>query len=250
MASIRFLMKSPNNTPMFGMFGKHIYIPRFHQFGVPCSFQKLQCAQRKMSWTYLWQTNGMWHMNFDPRTSVVNINYSKHEARSRVLETLTWSINALSSLPAYIWHCNSFSYTCALSRSTIFSLCFSSWGIGKFPDSDPWGIPFSSTYEPARYKVAGKSFLPGGPVWKAVLEGISCDQDYLRIMFDLQRGPNQQLCCPFCDSIQWISNKAPRGPLNTPEALYTNWSTDSDRKTLDCWAILYFEICWIFFNAW
>lgn len=32
----------------------------------------------------------------------MNINYSKHEARSKVLETLTWSINALSTLPAYL----------------------------------------------------------------------------------------------------------------------------------------------------
>ena len=39
-------------------------------------------------------------MTFDPRTSIVNMNYSKFEARSKVLETLTWSINALSSLPA------------------------------------------------------------------------------------------------------------------------------------------------------
>jgi len=93
--------------------------------------------------------------------------------------------------------------------------------------------PFRLLMSQPATKLLGNLFCLG-PVWKAVLEGISCDQDYLRIMFDLQRGPNQQLRCPFCDSIQWISNKAPHGPLNTPEAaLYTNWATDSDRKTLD-----------------
>ena len=71
--------------------------------------------------------------------------------------------------------------------------------------------------------MAGKPIgeIPGGGYWKAVLEGIQSDQDYLRLMFNLKRGPNTQLICHYCDSVQWVSTKSAIGPLNNPESLYT-----------------------------
>ena len=35
------------------------------------------------------------------RISIVNVTYSKHEARTKVLEALAWSFNALSTLALY-----------------------------------------------------------------------------------------------------------------------------------------------------
>ena len=73
--------------------------------------------------------------------------------------------------------------------------------------------------------MAGKTIgeVPGRPgvVWRGVLEGIQADQDFLRVMFDLQRTASHQLHCHFCDSIQWVSTRSEIGPLNNVESLYT-----------------------------
>ena len=49
--------------------------------------------------------------------------------------------------------------------------------------------------------MAGKTIgeVPGRPgvVWRGVLEGIQADQDFLRLMFDLQRTASHQLHCHF-----------------------------------------------------
>ena len=82
--------------------------------------------------------------------------------------------------------------------------------------------------------MAGKPIGPGGS-WRGVLDGITCDQDFLRLMFQLTRGPNTQLCCHLCDSIQWISNKSEIGPLNNVELLYTVYGPrESDTRTMRC----------------
>ena len=81
----------------------------------------------------------------------------------------------------------------------------------------------SNSYDKHRFSLAGKPIgeIPGGGCWKAVLEGIQSDQDYLRLMFNLKRGPNTQLICHYCDSVQWVSTKSAIGPLNNAESLYT-----------------------------
>ena len=100
------------------------------------------------------------------------------------------------------------------------------------PDADPWGKPFSASYDAERCQNAGKPIGPGGR-WRGVLEGITCDQDYLRLVFNLTRGPNTQLCCHLCDSIQWLSNKSAIGPLNNVESLYTVYGPrEGDTRTL------------------
>ena len=96
--------------------------------------------------------------------------------------------------------------------------------LGKevFPDRDPWGREFGKSYFPERAKFANKKIVdPQGMQWRGILEGIQSDQDYLRVMFDLQVGPNRQRMCHYCDCIGWVSNKAPIGPNNNPESLYT-----------------------------
>ena len=105
MASIRLLMKGPNNTSMFG---KHVYSKVSSRLGFVS--KTAMCTKKKCH-------EHISIFDFDPRTSIVNINYSKFEARSRVLETLTWSINALSSMPACLTL--QFLYTRALSSLSI-----------------------------------------------------------------------------------------------------------------------------------
>ncbi len=71
--------------------------------------------------------------------------------------------------------------------------------------------------------MANKSICdaPGSGCWKAVLEAIQSDLDYLRLMFQLNRTSSHQLFCHYCDSVQWISNRSEIGPLNNRESLYT-----------------------------
>lgn len=89
------------------------------------------------------------------------------------------------------------------------------------------GRPFGPSYNPARWKVAGKAIgeVPGHPgvIWRGVLEGIQSDQDVLRLMFDLQRTASHQLHCHFCDPVQRISTRSEIGPLNNVESLYTSF---------------------------
>lgn len=58
-------------------------------------------------------------------------------------------------------------------------------------------------------------------MWRGVLEGVTCDQDFLRLMFDLTRTASHQHICCYCNSIQWVSTRAPIGPNNDVESLYT-----------------------------
>lgn len=104
-----------------------------------------------------------------------------------------------------------------------------------YPTTDPWGKPFASDYHPDRMAMAGKP-LPLG--YRAVLEGIQSDQDYLRILFNLQTGPSRQRVCHYCDqhcvAIQWVSNKPQdQGPGNSPELLYTVFGKEGDNPHLD-----------------
>lgn len=123
------------------------------------------------------------------------------------------------------------------------------WGDGRYPTTDPWGRPFGPSYNPARWKVAGKAIgeVPGHPgvIWRGVLEGIQSDQDVLRLMFDLQRTASHQLHCHFCDPVQRISTRSEIGPLNNVESLYTSFGPgEGDASKLgNCLHPL-----WIFFT--
>lgn len=61
----------------------------------------------------------------------------------------------------------------------------------------------------------------GSGCWKAVLEAVQSDLDFLRLMFDLNRTSSHQLFCHYCDSVQWLSNRSEIGPLNNRESLYS-----------------------------
>ena len=87
----------------------------------------------------------------------------------------------------------------------------------------------------------------GDGCWKGVLEGIQSDQDFLRLMFSLRRGPNTQLCCHYCDSIQWVSTRSTIGPLNNAESLYTVFGPrESDCTMLGkegtIWHVFFFKV--------
>ena len=71
-----------------------------------------------------------------------------------------------------------------------------------------------------------------GP-YRAVLEGIQADQDFLRLVFDLKRYFGKQQVCHYCSAIQYVvANEPPHGH-NSPELLYTRWgATASHRQTL------------------
>ena len=102
--------------------------------------------------------------------------------------------------------------------------------------------------------MAGKTIggeVPGRPgvVWRGVLEGIQSDQDFLRLMFDLQRTASHQLHCHFCDSTQWISTRSEIGPLNNVESLYTVFGPrEGDAPKLGILLHSLPMICFIFFD--
>ena len=64
-----------------------------------------------------------------------------------------------------------------------------------------------------------------------MLEGIQCDQDYLRLVFELERGPSRQLCCHYCPAIQWISNTQ-HHQYNHPQYLYTVFGFEGHQEIL------------------
>ena len=57
-------------------------------------------------------------------------------------------------------------------------------GLGVWPSHDPWNRRFSEQYYPSRMKKAGQSLC--GP-FKAVLDGIQGDADFIAAMFLLNR---------------------------------------------------------------
>ncbi len=54
-----------------------------------------------------------------------------------------------------------------------------------------------------------------------ILEGLQSDQDFLRLMFSLERTAARQCFCMYCDSLQWVTLKSPMNALNNLESLYT-----------------------------
>ena len=65
------------------------------------------------------------------------------------------------------------------------------------------------------------------PGFTAVLEGIQADQDFCRVLFNLQNYYGKKNCCHYCPVIQWTS----RGGQDNPNDLYTNFAADADRGT-------------------
>lgn len=159
-------------------------------------------------------------MNQMLRCACVNTVFSKTIAREKVLEVLAWSFQALSSSAKNIWFSFEAKECTTHDQRSCYVLCihwtYLVWGKGEYPSLDPWGNSFSEKHDPHRFRLAGTKISYFG-----ILEGIQCDQDYLRILFNLQVGPSRQSCCHYCDAIQWVSNRAPIGPQNNPESLYT-----------------------------
>ena len=55
-------------------------------------------------------------------------------------------------------------------------------GDGHHPHHDPFGRLFDDQYHPDLASLAGTEIIPG---YKAVLEGIQCDQEYCKLIFGL-----------------------------------------------------------------
>ncbi len=66
-----------------------------------------------------------------------------------------------------------------------------------------------------------------------MLDGIEADQDYLRVLFGLQRYFGRQECCHYCRAVQWLRADVPlgHGGVNSPEMLFTSWGHDSRHRT-------------------
>ena len=108
-------------------------------------------------------------------------------------------------------------------------------GSGYYPLYDPWNVPFSQQYQPDRFKLAGKAIcdVPDlSNVWRGVLEGAQADQDFLRVMFDLERTANRHHVCHYCDRIGYVSNKMPHVASNDPNMLYTVFGSQERVETL------------------
>ena len=83
----------------------------------------------------------------------MNMCYHGDETRQKILETIAWSLEAL--------------------------------GRGKFPATDPWGVPFSRSYEPHRFKKAGANLVETvGAATCGIFDGIQADLEFVkRILF-------------------------------------------------------------------
>ena len=66
---------------------------------------------------------------------------------------------------------------------------FEMQGIGLHPSQDPWNIPFSETYYPELWKIAGSRIA--GP-WTFCLDGVQGDADFIAAIFDLKRSIAQE----------------------------------------------------------
>ena len=129
----------------------------------------------------------------------MSATYGGDAARTRILETIAWSFQALSTSSFYFilfsnrsktenevleaiprkLYVTSGSLRVEKNDSQLIIL-----GIGRFPSCDPWGQPFSKQYYPHRMALANQR-IAGDYV--AVLEGIQGDQDYIRILFSPER---------------------------------------------------------------
>ncbi|CAL1130239.1 unnamed protein product [Cladocopium goreaui] len=127
--------------------------------------------------------------------SCMSGTYCNHYSRTRILETIAWSFEALST--------------------------------GKYPRCDPWGRPFTAQYHPHRMRLAGKR-IAGNYV--GVLEAFQGDQDFIRILFSPSRFFSRQFCCYYCRACQWVyQDDNPQ--LN--DYLYTNFGpAAAHRNTL------------------
>lgn len=200
-----------------------------------------------------------------PRITVMNTTYARGGARDLLLEYVSWSMNCLSFLiPRFM----GFSWNNIKNRSVhvswedidqidnwglhpIFHFLPHRpiWGDGHHPSYDPFGRKFDERYHPELWKIAGTEIIPG---FKAVLEGIQCDQDYARLIFGLQQFYTRKLCCHYCNAIAWTSRNVVPGEPNSPNDLYTNFGADENWGTL-CWMIFlvtYFPIVKIVSGKW
>lgn len=110
-------------------------------------------------------------------------------------------------------------------------------GLGQWPSHDPWGNELTGH----RKAKAGKPIPKRG-----ILEGIQCDQDYLRLVFGLQTGPSRQQVCHYCNAIQWIDSRKPVGPGNHPDELYTVFGPNERVEMLESLTVSTFKIVLVF----
>eukprot|EP00434_Breviolum_minutum_P044970 symbB.v1.2.040227.t1/scaffold7085.1/size15199/2 len=101
--------------------------------------------------------------------SCMSGTYCNSSSRLRILETLRWSFDALSS--------------------------------GCFPKADPWGTEWSESYYPHRKSMGGQRIA--GP-YVGVLEGLQGDQDFIRVLMSPSRFFSRQYCCYYCRAVQWV----------------------------------------------
>ena len=122
------------------------------------------------------------------------------------------------------------SYATAEARVKILELI--AWSCnalssGVHPSEDPWGQKFSKCYEKARCAKA---------------EGISADQDYLRILFALSRGATHQAVCHYCNMSQWVYENQPIDAVNDLNSLFTCFGPPEEQQriwTAQEWVELY-----------
>ena len=115
-------------------------------------------------------------------------------------------------------------------------------GDGHHPHHDPFGRLFDDQYHPDLASLAGTEIIPG---YKAVLEGIQCDQEYCKLIFGLNHYYNRKQCCHLCNVIQWTSRCPAPGESNDPNDLYTNFAADETRTNPSCSLVwfLFFSAC-------
>lgn len=131
----------------------------------------------------------------DPaRLSCMSGSYCNDESRKLILQTLAWSFNCLSTFAASGFH--------MLARLTmpnsfyLVNIFVLGLGSGLYPYDDPWGRSFTKDYCKSRWALRGQPIAGG---YRAILEGIQGDQDFIRILFSPSRDWNWFLIWTFAE---------------------------------------------------
>ncbi|CAE7775510.1 ANK3 [Symbiodinium sp. CCMP2592] len=94
--------------------------------------------------------------DFNCALSCLNMCYHGEQTRQKILETIAWSLEALAS--------------------------------GKYPANDPWGVPFSKSYEGHRFKKAGANLVEtAGAATRGIFDGIQADLEFVKRILCLKR---------------------------------------------------------------
>ena len=155
------------------------------------------------------------------RLSVMNATYAKHAARTKILEVLAWSCNALGpslQLLFFVWGRVKVEKSDGEKSSKSMST-----GI-KDMEFSPVQIRGAKIFQHPMnrsdikwqdHPLVDMSFTVA--YWK----GCNQIRTFFVVCISLDRTAARQCFCMYCDSLQWVTLRSPINELNNLESLYT-----------------------------